>query len=453
MSFLSRLYHSWSKDRLLGRIVKNSGLLFTSNVISAVLSILTANLLGVDQFGALGIVISFGSNINRLLSFRMGDLVVRYLGEFMTRNELDKAGALVKAAGLMEAATSVLAYVVLLIAAPFGAKYIAHDPTTTPLFFLYGVSILGMLTTETATGVLQVGNHFRSQSLINLIQSLVTAGIIFYAYITHSGILVVLVAYLAGKLVAGIGPIWMALVRLNQMLGKNWWKASFKLLPPFKELAKFAVSTNLSGTINMVVRDSELLWVGLLFNTQVAGYYKTALAVINLLIMPINPFISTTYPEIIRSITNKAWSQLKSMLRRVTLIAGGWTVAVGIFLILFGRQLFFTPWIPWQGQLHSIYKEEFLPSLLLLIILLVGFGLANSLYWNRSLLLAFGKPDYPLIVAFWAMVVKVLLTVTVVPILGYQWEAVLLSVYLGVTVILLAGKGLSEIRKAEAGSS
>ena len=31
-----------------------------------------------------------------------------------------------------------------------------------------------------------------------------TAGIIFYAYVTHSGILVVLVAYLAGKLVAGI---------------------------------------------------------------------------------------------------------------------------------------------------------------------------------------------------------------------------------------------------------
>ena len=122
MSFLSRLYHSWSKDRLLGRIVKNSGLLFTSNVISAVLSILTANLLGVDQFGALEIVISFGSNINRLLSFRMGDLVVRYLGEFMTRNELDKAGALVKAAGLMEAATSVLAYVVLLIAAPIRRK-------------------------------------------------------------------------------------------------------------------------------------------------------------------------------------------------------------------------------------------------------------------------------------------------------------------------------------------
>ena len=449
MSLFSRLVHSWSQDRLLGRIVKNSGLLFTSNAISAVLSILTANLLGVEKFGALGIVITFVSSINRLLSFRMGDVVVRYLGEYVAKNELGKAGAVVKAAGLMEAATSLTAYVLLALLAPLGAEYIAHDPATTPLFFLYGVSILGMLSTETAIGVLQVGNHYRSQSVINLIQSLVTAGIILYAYISQAGILVVLIAYLAGKLVAGIGPMVMAFTRLNQMLGKNWWKASFRVLPPFREIAKFAISTNLSGTINMVVRDSELLWVGWLFNTQVAGFYKTALALINLVIMPINPFISTTYPEIIRAITEKSWGLLKRLLRRVTLIAGGWTFVVGAALILFGKQLFFTPWIPWNGQLHAIYKIEFLPALPILIILLAGFGIANSLYWNRSLLLAFGKPDYPLKIAFWATLVKVILTITVVPILGYQWEAVLLSLYMVVTVLLLAGKGLAEIKKAQ----
>ena len=55
---------------------------------------------------------------------------------------------------------------------------------------------------------------------------------------THSGILVVLVAYLAGKLVAGIGPIWMALVRLNQMIGKDWWKASFQVAAAIQRTGK-----------------------------------------------------------------------------------------------------------------------------------------------------------------------------------------------------------------------
>ena len=199
----SRLFQSWSKDRLLGRIVKNSGLLFTSNAISAVLSILTANLLGVENFGVLGIIITFVSSVNRLFSFRMGDVVVRYFGEYIANNDFEKAGAVIKAAGLMEAVTSMTAYLILAITAPIAANFIAHDPSATPLFFIYGISILGMMTTETATGILQVGNHYRSQSVINLIQSLVTAAVLVYAFVTHDGILVVLVAYLAGKLVAG----------------------------------------------------------------------------------------------------------------------------------------------------------------------------------------------------------------------------------------------------------
>jgi O-antigen/teichoic acid export membrane protein len=306
-----------------------------------------------------------------------------------------------------------------------------------------------MLATETATGVLQVGDHFRSQSLINLIQSLVTAAIIFYAYFSGAGMMTVLVAYLAGKLVAGIGPMILARRALKRMLGPRWWQAPLSVLPSWRELGRFAISTNLSGTINMVVRDSELLWVGWLFGTGAAGYFKTALAVLNLMIMPINPFINTTYPEITRAITRKAWVTLKRLLRRVSLIAGSWTVMIALALAAFGRQLFFTAWIPWNGSLHAIYKEEYLPALPLLIILMAGYGLANSLYWNRSLLLAFNQPGLPLRVAFWGMVIKVTLTVLLVPRLGYQWEAVLLSLYLLITVGILAWRGLSLIRREE----
>ncbi len=68
---------------ILKKVVGNSAYLFGSQAVSAVLSILTANLLGVASFGALGVVISFVTNINRLLSFRMADFVVRYMGGFL----------------------------------------------------------------------------------------------------------------------------------------------------------------------------------------------------------------------------------------------------------------------------------------------------------------------------------------------------------------------------------
>lgn len=449
---IKRLWGKFKRDHTLGRVVRNSGLLFISNAISAVISIVTANILGVANFGALGIIITFVSSVNRLLSFRMSELVVRYVGEYVEKGEDEKAGAIVKAAGISEAVTSLIAYGILAILAPVGAIYIAKDPAATPLFLLYGISILGLFMSETSAGVLQVGNYYLSQSVINLIQTIVTAVIIFIAYFTRGGITLVLWGYLAGKLIAGLGPVIMALIRLPAMLGKNWWKASLRKLPPFKELTQFGLSTNFSSTLNMIVRDSEVLWIGWLFSPLVAGYYKTALAILNLVIMPINPFITTTFPELMRKITSKLWKELRSLLKRVTFIAGMWTVAVIIGLAVLGKPVLFTAWIPWRGHLAAVYKSEFLPALDILLILMVGYGFGNSLFWSRSLLLAFGKANDALRIAFWAALAKIALTVLVVPRLGYIWEAVFFSAYLLITVLIMVGKGMAEVRKAEWGS-
>src|SRR5512142_801309 len=123
---------SWLQDRLLRRVLRNSSYLFISNVISALMVLLTTRLLGVSAFGELGIITVFVSNVNRLLSFRMGDLVVRYLGEYVARKEYDRAGALVKAAGLAEGITSLVAYALLFLLAPLGARIFIKDPNIIP---------------------------------------------------------------------------------------------------------------------------------------------------------------------------------------------------------------------------------------------------------------------------------------------------------------------------------
>ena len=98
--------HSWLQDRLLGRVLKNSSYLFASYVLGGLLTLLTARLLGAASFGVLGTISVFSSNINRLFSFRMSELVVRYVSHYQAENRLDKAAAVVKAAALTEALTS-----------------------------------------------------------------------------------------------------------------------------------------------------------------------------------------------------------------------------------------------------------------------------------------------------------------------------------------------------------
>lgn len=439
-----RILRSWWQDRLLRGVLKNSGYLFSSNTLSAFLNagqgILATRLLGPANYGLVaGILITFATNVNRLLSFRMSEVVVKYLGQYLAEGKKDRAGAVVKGAALMEAATSVFAYLVLLLLAPLAARYIAKDPHSLPLFWFYGLVLISNLIYETSTGVHQATHRFDRLALINSLQSILTFILISLAFIARGGVLEVLSAYLLGKTFAGLFIILSAWIELNKTLGKGWWHVSLRLIPNWRELFLFAVNTNVNGTVNLIVRDSETLLLGLFRSPVEVGYFRNAQGIINLIITPIDPLIGPTYAEITRSLYQKQWQATMRLLKRVSTISAAWTLAAGGVLVLFGRWL-----IPW------IYGKDFGPAYPAFVLLLIGYGFANIFQWNRPLLLALGMPGFPLKVSALVGLVKTALTLTLVRPFGYLAEAAILSGYFVASIGLILRRGISEVARREA---
>jgi O-antigen/teichoic acid export membrane protein len=444
MSLRQRLSNLWREDPLLGSVVRNTGYLFSSNTISMGLTflqgLLAAALLGARDYGILGMVIAFASNVNRLLSFRMNELVVRYGGAFLAEDRKPEAAAVVKVAGLSEAGTSVLAYGVFLLLARWGANVIIKDPSIVPWIGIYGLALLANLASETSQAVLQLGRHFRTQAVLTLAQNVITAGWILAAFILKGDLIDVLLAYLAGKCIYGLGMLVAALVHAGSLMGKDWWKQPLKL-DNGREMFKFAISTNLSQTVNLFVRDSEVLWIGYFLSSVEAGYYKFALAIMNVILMPITPFIQTTFPEITRSVAQKAWQQVRNLLRRTSRIALAWTGTAALGILVFGNWLL------------GIFKGgEYLPALPVVWLLLIGYGFANIFYWNRLVLLAFGRPNFPLVVTAVAGAVKIGLMFLLVPRFGMMIQAGLLSAYFVASIGLITFAGLKALKKGEQAS-
>ncbi|MBC8335175.1 MAG: oligosaccharide flippase family protein [Anaerolineales bacterium] len=441
---MPNLLSIWREDSLLRRVVKNSSYLFSSSTIgmglAIVQSVFAARLLGVATFGLLGMVMSFSTSINRLLSFRIGELVVKYGGEYLAQDEKERAAAILKAAALTEIGTSLTAYLLIYLFAPLAAQYIIKDPAAIIFIRFYALGLLSNFVTGTSAALLQLGDHFRSQALIGLGQNILTASIIAYAYFFKGDIWLILAAYLIGKVFYGFSFLIWGMRRAAQMLGRDWMRAPFSLLPPKREFWSFAFSSNFSGTVNLVTRDSEVLWLGFLLPGEVgkiaAGYYKTALAIINLILMPVNPLIATTFPEIARAVGEKAWERLRTLLKRITTLSAAWTFSVGIFLLFAGGWL-----IP------TFYGPEYAPATPATLILLIGFGMANILYWNRPLLLSLGMPIYPLKVMALTGLVKIGLSFLLVPTYGYLAQAALMSGYFVVSVGMIVWKGVSEIKR------
>ncbi|MDO9085533.1 MAG: oligosaccharide flippase family protein [Anaerolineaceae bacterium] len=437
-----KIYQEWKQDKSLGDVVKNTGYMITSNTATTGLTfiqgILAAVILGPIEYGLLGMVVSFSSNINRLFSFRMGEMVVKFGGEFLENQEFRKASALIKFAGLAELITSILAYILLIVLAPWAAKVILKDPLITKWIIIYGVALLANFSSETSTAILQIGNQFRNLARLNFVQSLLTAIWIVVLFFSQGNLIQVLLAYLAGKLLFGSGLFILAINTMNKILGKEWWEIRLSELENKKSIIKFAISTNISGTLNIIIRDSEVLWVGYFLSPLYAGYFKFSIAVINAIILPISQLITVTYPQINKSIVAKQWNSLKKLLSRTSLIAFFWVIICSLGLVFFGE------WV-----LSFIKDGAYVPALPYIFVLIIGYGFASIFFWNRNVLLSFNQPNVPLLIMLVFGGIKTILMFVLIPRFGYLMQAGLLSGYFVISIGMMVILGVRQIRNQE----
>lgn len=434
------LFNRLFGNELIQRVVKNSGYLFSGIGVSAALSmvqsILVARLLGVTDFGILGTIIVFTSVVNKFASFRMSELVIKYVGQYIVEGDDIGAAAVFKSAAILETLTSFFAFGLIWLLAPLGAQYIAKDVSTTNWFILYGLIVLANFMAESSTGLLQIFDRYKIIAGITVGQSILTLSLIALVYISQGGLYEIVLAYMGGKIAGAIASAVAAVVLATQRWGRGWWQAPIGLLRDrTRELVRFAFSTNISATINLVNKDGELLWVSALTGPTGAGYYKLALSLANLIQLPVSPLPQATYPELSREVAGKNWGNMRYILRQGSFMAFAYSVAAGLFLIIFGKAL-----------IAFFYTPEFLPSYPALLILMVGLLVANTFYWNRIALLSLGLADYPAKINSIAAVLKIIGMLTIVPIFGYLGSAALLSGFYIFSVSLNVRKTFRELK-------
>ena len=431
-SLIARVF----ENEIIRRIARNSSYLFSASTIGMFQSILAGRLLGPAMFGTLGAFTQFTSVLNRLTSFRIGELVVRYVGHYEEQDDHPRAAAVFKLAAGMEIGGSFLAFGLIWWLAPLGAEYFVHDPELTPLFRLYGAVVLANLMFESASGLLEIFDRFKVIAFANIFQSILTFSLILAAFLSKAGLYQVVLAYMIGKVSGSVLISAFAILQARRAWGAGWWKSPLGLLvDQRRSLMAFAFSTNLSSTISLVAKDSESLWISAFLGTEQAGYYKVAQALSNILIFPVTPLYKTTYPELAREIARKKWNNVRYILRQGSRLAIAYSAPVILGLVVFGK------WI-----ITLTYSQAYLPAYPALLWLLVGYAFVNFFYWHRVALLALARPIFPTIVNFFGMVIKVSLIFLLVPQFGYLAFAGLLSGYYVFTIGFSVARVLMDLK-------
>jgi O-antigen/teichoic acid export membrane protein len=120
-------------------------------------------------------------------------------------------------------------------------------------------------------------------------------------------------------------------------------------------------------------------------------------------------------------------------------MAGGFSLIASIALFILGQQI-----------ILLLYNDpDFLPAYPALIILIPGFLVANTFFWNRVALLALGRPDFPTKLNLILAGLKLLGVILLVPRYGYLINAALLSASYLVGVSIAAWKTYSLLAKKQ----
>jgi O-antigen/teichoic acid export membrane protein len=436
------IFHHLIKADIIRRIVANSGMMGIATMFAAATGfaqgIFVVRLLGPVGVGLLSAITQFTNVINRFVSFRINELVVRFVRLYIERKQPEKAKAVFKLAGLFEATGSFLAFLLITLLAPLGVKLFADDPTTaTSWFMAYGFVVLFNMIYDSSNGLLQVFNKFKELAVINVLQNFLTLILVIIVALAKGGLINILIVYLVGKLIGAIGVTSVAFMSAREEWGRDWWRAPLSVLrEDRRSLFTFAFSTNFSATISLVAKDSESLWVNGFLGNEIGGYHMLALTLVGFIQIPISPLPSTTYPELSRAVARKNWSNLRYILRRGSTMAALYTIPITLLLILLGKQVI---------QLYS--GPEFLPAYPALVILLVGYSVANIFYWNRVGLLSLNRPVFPTAVNFVGMLLKVTGIYYLVPRYEYLAFAGLLAGYYIFTVGVTAAAVSLDVRK------
>lgn len=427
------------ENELLRRIVKNAGYLLSATGLSAGMSvfqsILAGRLLGPANFGILGAITQFTSVTNRFASFRMNELVVRYVGHYQEVGDTQRAAAVFKMASFLEIGGSLLALGLIWGLAPLGAQFFAQDASLAHWFQIYGCIVFANFIFETSSGLLQIFDRFRIMAMATVTQSVITLILIIAIFIAKGGMTAVLIAYMIGKIAYSLSISIAALIEAKRAWGSGWWRTPISILKSERRsLLTFAFSTNLSSTISLVAKDSEVLWVSAFLGPAQAGYYKVAMAITNLLQLPISPLPKATFPELAREIARKNWDNVRYVLKQGSRLAALYSVPVTVGLAIFGK---------WA--ISITYGPEYLPAYPAQLILIFGYTFVNIFYWNRVALLSLSRPVFPTIVNFIGMLLKVSAIILFVPRFGYLAFAALLSAYYIFTVGIAAVRVFKDV--------
>ena len=288
---------------------------------------LLTKLLKIDDYGRVLIVLNLFVFLDSFFGLRVSDVMFRFFAQLQEQKDLRALkGLLILCLGI-SLASGLLIYGGVAVSSPWLADRLYPNLGLTPLFNIYGCTVLVSAFSGVYEPILRVHDRFTSIVAPQVLGSLVTFVILCVYFATNlatgfSGtgeysLKSIVAIFAVGALVQSVPPLVQALRLVRPLLSAVKAKEAVQALAGYRrDLAACFVNSNLSGYLKFAISPGDVFLLGLFSSpAQLALYGLAKQLTAPLALLQTNIQTAIT-PEITSLVARRKFEQLKRLLAR-----------------------------------------------------------------------------------------------------------------------------------------
>jgi len=387
-SVVSTLRH-WFRDGIFRRIFKNAGFMLSGRVTTGLLSLATLTLcartLGVEQFGILVLVQTFGQVTATLATFQSPQAMIRFGALALQREDTRAFQSLVKFLTAVDACGGVFAVCIGFALAPLIGPHVGWSDEVIRYAQLYSFLVF-FTACATPTGVLRLLDRFDLLAIQTTMTPLLRLIGISAAVLLHAPFWGYLLAWFFAQMVGGTTLTvlaWHEMYKKGRLAGMTLDLANLRDSHP--GVLRFMVQSNLYSALQILTGHGSTFLIGYLAGPAAAGLYKLGRDVATVLTKPADLLNQSISPEFARLASRDAWHEFSRLILRSASVAAGAGAAMVLLVITIG-DIFLT----------TFFGEAFVGAYAPLVLLVAAAGVAIIGFPLDAALFAMGRASMPL---------------------------------------------------------
>jgi O-antigen/teichoic acid export membrane protein len=288
---------------------------------------LLTSLLKIEDYGRLLIVLNLFAFLDSFFGLRVNDVMFRFFPPLKEQSDARALKGLLLLCLAVCLASGVLIYGGVIVLSPWLANRLYPNLGLTPLFNIYGCTILVTAFSGVYEPILRVHDRFAATVAPQVVGSLVTFALLCVYFATHlaSGfyttdgysLKAIVAAFAVGALMQSVPPLVQALRLVKPFLSGVRAKEAVRALAGYRrDLAGCFVNSNLSGYLKFAIAPGDVFLLGLFSSpAQLALYGLAKQLTAPLALLQTNIQTSIT-PEITLLVAKRKFAQLKRLLTR-----------------------------------------------------------------------------------------------------------------------------------------